>query len=240
MRKHQSSRSHPSAESILQRLASLRDEDAIKGMERFGITSPKAYGISAPVLRTIAREIGTGHLLAAKLWSSGILDARIIAALIDDPKLVTEDQMERWVAAFDNWAICDTCCGNLFDKTSFAWKKAVEWSHRKEEFVKRAGFVLMAELAVHDKYADDRLFLPFLPLIQREATDERNFVKKGVNWALRQIGKRNQFLHRSAIGAAKDIQKVDSPSARWIATDALRELESDAVRKRLRKKRERR
>ena len=223
-------------EAILKRLRSLGDPENVEGMARFGIHSAKALGISVPELRSIAREIGKDHELAGKLWSTGIFDARIIAALIDEPAKVTEKQMERWVKDFDNWAICDGCCGNLFDKTPLAWKKALEWSRREEEFVKRSAFSLMAALAVHDKKAEDKRFLHFLPIIKRESTDGRNFVKKAVNWALRQIGKRNLNLNRRVIVTAKEIQKLDSPSARWIAADALRELRGKAVQRRLRNK----
>ncbi len=221
---------------ILNWLQGLADPQAVEGMSRFGIVTRKAYGISAPVVRMIAKEIGKDHELALQLWSSGILEARALAALVDEPEHVTAKQMERWVREFDNWAVCDACCGNLFDRTPFAWKKARDWSERKEEFVKRAGFALMAELAVHDKKADDKQFITFLPIIKRESTDERNFVKKAVNWALRQIGKRNSNLNKKAIEVAREIKKMDSASARWIASDALRELTSPAVQKRLKKK----
>jgi 3-methyladenine DNA glycosylase AlkD len=153
--------------------------------------------------------------------------------MIDAPEKVTEAQLERWVKDFDSWDVCDQDCSNLFDQTKFAHKKAVEWSKRREEFIKRAGFVLMAALAVHDKEADNEKFLRFLRVIKREATDERNFVKKAVNWALRQIGKRNLSLNKSAIMTGKEIQKIDSKSARWIASDAIRELTSRMVQKRL-------
>ena len=154
--------------------------------------------------------------------------------MIDDPKRVTEAQMESWVQDFDSWDICDQCCSNLFDKTRFAFPKAIEWSRRTEEFVKRACFVLMATLAVHAKRAKDEEFLKFLPLIKRESVDKRNFVKKAVNWALRQIGKRNLKLNKAAVQTAKDIQRLDSKSAKWISSDALRELSGSAVQKRLR------
>jgi len=206
-------------------------------MVRFGIsTCQEALGIPAPVLQKIAREIGRDHALALELWKSGVHEARCVAALIDDPKLVTGEQMERWVRDFDNWAVCDNCCGRLFDKTQLAYRKALEWSRREEEYVKRAAFSLMAVLAVHDKQAADAKFLKFLPPIQRESTDERNFVKKAVNWALRQIGKRSLDLNQAAIRRAERIRKIDSPSARWIAADALRELRSEAVQQRLRQK----
>jgi 3-methyladenine DNA glycosylase AlkD len=155
---------------------------------------------------------------------------------VDEPAKVTEAQLERWARDFDSWDICDGVCSNLFDRTPFARGKAIEWSARREEYVKRAGFVLMAALAVHDKKAPDALFREFLPLIEREATDERNFVKKAVNWALRQIGKRNGALNRDAIAAAKRIRRIDSKAARWIAADALRELQSAAVQERLKGK----
>ena len=174
------------------------------------------------------------HNLAQELWASGIHEARILACMIDDPEMVNEEQIERWVKDFDSWDVCDQCCSNLFDKTEFAYQKAVEWSKRNEEFVKRAGFVLMACLAVHDKKAKDKEFLRFLPIIKRESADNRNFVKKAVNWALRQIGKRNLNLNREAIEAAAEIQKMDSRSAKWIASDAIRELTSEAVQERLR------
>ena len=220
---------------ILKRMEAFADPKAVEGMARFGIVARKAYGLSTPKLRKLAREIGKDHALAQQLWSTGIFDARILAALIDEPKMITETQMEQWVKDFDNWAICDTCCSNLFAQTPFAWNKAIEWCRQEEEFVKRAGFVMMAELAVHDKSAIDRNFLKFFPVMKRHARDERNFVKKAINWALRQIGKRNSELNRRAIQVAKQIQKMDSPSAHWIAADALRELSSTAVQQRLKK-----
>lgn len=218
---------------ILQRLKAFANPDAVAGMARFGINPKNTYGISIPTLRKLAKEIGKDHLLAQQLWSSGIHEARILASMIDDPKLVTEKQMEKWVKDFDSWDVCDQCCGNLFDKTLFAYQKAIEWSGKEKEFIKRAGFALMAWLAFHDRKAGDREFTKFLPTIIRESTDERNFVKKSVNWALRQIGKRNRSLNKRAINAAKEIQKIDSKAARWIAADALRELTSDKIQKRL-------
>jgi 3-methyladenine DNA glycosylase AlkD len=223
--------------SILRCLQSLGNPKAVEGMARFGITTRKVFGVSTPDLRKMAKEIGKNHDLAQELWSTGVLEARAIAALIDEPPKVTEKQMERWVRDFDNWAVCDGCCMNLFDKTSFAWKKVVEWSKREREYEKRGAFALMAVLAVHDKGAEDKQFLSVLPIIKREATDERNFVKKAVNWALRQIGKRNLALNKKAIQTAKEIQRLDSKSARWIAADALRELTSVAVQRRLARKR---
>ncbi len=193
-------------------------------MARFGIQVPDALGISAPVLRAMARRIRPNHVLAAQLWESGIHEGRILAALIDDPRLVTRGQMERWVRRFDAWDVCDAVCGNLFDRTPFAYEKAVAWSRRRAEYVKRAAFALMAWLAVHDKAAPDSRFLRFLPIIEREAGDSRNFVRKAVNWALRQIGKRNARLCRAATRSARRIRRQQSSTARWIAADALREL----------------
>jgi 3-methyladenine DNA glycosylase AlkD len=220
---------------VLRRLKAKGSKRAIEGMARYGITSTKAYGVSAPDIRNIAREIGTDHALSLRLWSTGILEARAVATLIGDSGRVTERQMERWVKDLDSWAVCDACCGNLFDKTSFAYRKAHEWSKRDEEFVKRAGFTMMAELAAHDKGASDRRFLKMLPAIKRGSTDARNFVKKAVNWALRQIGKRNRALNRSAVATAREISSLDSSAARWVAADALRELLSTAVQHRLRR-----
>jgi len=222
---------------LIKKLKSLSNPEAVAGMARFGINPKNTYGVSIPVLRKMAKQIGQNHLLAQRLWISGIHEARILAGMIDPPEEVTEKQMERWVRDFDSWDVCDQVCSNLFDRTKFAHKKAMDWSKRGEAFVKRAGFVLMAALAVHDKEAGDKEFLKFLPIIKREARDERNFVKKGVNWALRQIGKRNLPLNRMAIKTAKEIQGIDSRAAKWIASDAIRELTSEAVRKRLRQRR---
>ncbi|HJW27762.1 MAG TPA: DNA alkylation repair protein [Saprospiraceae bacterium] len=217
-------------------MQSLSDPDAVAGMARYGIVSKNVLGISVVKLRSIAKEIGKDHRLAQQLWKTGILDARFLAIFIDEPDSVTEAQMERWAKDFDNWAICDGCCLHLFDRTSFAWKKAIAWSNRREEFVRRAAFTLMAVLTVHDKNAHVKEFVRLLPRIKKAAPDERNGVKKAVNWALRQIGKRNLPLNKLAIATAHQIKKMESSSARWIASDALRELTSPAVAKRLKKK----
>ncbi|MBI2971768.1 MAG: DNA alkylation repair protein [Candidatus Aenigmarchaeota archaeon] len=221
------------SEEILGHLRSLADPAAAEGMKRFGINPNSMLGVSVPKIRKLAKEIGKDHTLAQELWASGIHEARILASMVDDAAVVTGGQMELWVRGFDSWDVCDQCCGNLFDKTAFAYEKAAAWSSRKEEFVRRAGFALMACLAVHDKKADDRKFLRFLGIIKRESGDGRNFVRKAVNWALRQIGKRNARLHAAAIETAEKMRKSDPKSARWIAADALRELRSGAVRKRL-------
>ncbi len=220
-------------DDILDRLKILSDPEAVAGMARFGISAENTYGISIPNLRKIARETGIDHVLARQLWESGIHEARILASMIDAPKMVTEEQMEEWAKEFDSWDVCDQCCMNLFEKTPFAYQKAVEWSSNDTEFIKRAGFVLMARLAVSDKKAEDRQFEDFFPIIKREASDSRNFVKKAVNWALRQIGKRNVNLNGRAIEVAEEVQKIDSGSAKWVASDAIRELTSEAVRGRL-------
>jgi 3-methyladenine DNA glycosylase AlkD len=219
---------------LIKKLKSLSNPEAVAGMARFGINPKNTYGVSIPVLRKMAKDIGPNHLLAQRLWNSRIHEARVLAGMIDLPEEVTEKQMERWVRDFDSWDVCDQVCSNLFDRTKFAHQKALDWSERREEFVKRAGFVLMAALSVHDKDAGDKEFLKFLPIIKREARDERNFVKKAVNWALRQIGKRNLRLNRTAIKTAKEIQGIDSKAAGWIASDAIRELTSEAVQMRLR------
>ncbi len=204
-----------------------------EGMARFGINVENAYGVSIYELRKIAKDIGLDHDLARALWDTGNHEARILAGMIDDPALVTEEQMERWVQDFNSWDLCDQVCSNLFDRTKYAYKKAFAWTNREEEFVKRAGFVLMAALSVHDKNASDSRFEKFLPIIKKHAIDERNFVRKAVNWVLRQIGKRNVVLHRKAIDTALDIEQYNSKTARWIAKDALRELRSEKVKKKL-------
>ena len=221
---------------VLKRLEDLSDPEAVEGMARFGIRPDKAFGVSIPELRKLAKEIGTDHRLALRLWAAGYRETRILASMIDDPALVAEEQAGSWVRDFTYWEICDQCCMNLLEDTGFAYRKCVEWAASREEFVKRASFVLMARLAVSDKKADDDEFLKFLPLIKREASDERNFVRKAVNWALRQIGKRSLKLNGSAIKTAREVQAIDSRSAKWIASDALRELESEPVQERLRRK----
>ncbi|WXG39628.1 MAG: DNA alkylation repair protein [Candidatus Freyarchaeum deiterrae] len=218
---------------ILKRLETLSNPEAVKGMAMFGITPERTYGVSIPDLRKIAKETGKNHLLAQQLWASNTRETRILASMIDDPEMVTEEQMDSWVKEFDYWEICDQCIMKLFRWTKYAYQKAVEWSSNEEEFVKRAGFVLIACLAVSDKKASDEQFERFLPIIRREAADSRTYIKKAVNWALRQIGKRNPDLNKKATETAKEIQKLDSKSAKWVATDALRELTSEAIQKRL-------
>jgi 3-methyladenine DNA glycosylase AlkD len=205
-------------------------------MAYFGVDVPKAHGISAPVLHGLAKRIGKNHRLARQMWATGIHEARILATLIGESEKVTAGEMERWARDFDSWDVVDAACCYLYVYARPAWKKAAAWSLRREEFVKRASFSLIAYLSHKDKAAPDARFARFLRVIEREAHDERNFVKKAVNWALRNIGKRNVRLNREAIRAAERIRRQGSPSARWIAADALRELKSDAVQKRLRRK----
>jgi 3-methyladenine DNA glycosylase AlkD len=207
--------------SYLKKHSSKKDKD---GMARFGINPEYAMGVRVPVLRSLARKIGKNHKLALELWKTKIHEVRILATMIDDPKLVTEKQMEEWVKGFNSWDLCDQCCSNLFCRLPISWKKVREWSNKKEEFVRRAGFSLIAYLACHDKKAKDKDFEKFFPLIKKYSIDERNFVRKAVNWALRQIGKRNAVLNKKAIKVAEEISKINSKTAKWIANDALREL----------------
>lgn len=227
------------AEIVIE-LEALGSPANVKGMARFGIVTKKAFGVPAAELKRMAKEIkkkgDDRHSLALELWQTGIHDARAVAYLIDDPKQVTELQMDKWAADFDNWAIVDGTCGHLFCRTPLAYAKVAEWSERDEEFIKRAGIVLIAWLTVHDKKAGDDTFAAFLPLLEKHAGDDRNFVKKAVNWSLRQIGKRSLGMNSLAIDAANRIKLQGSRSARWIAADALRELTSDAVRQRLESK----
>ena len=218
---------------VIAELKSMGDPKAAAGMARYGIKADRALGVSIPKLQSLARKIGKSPKLAEALWSSAIHEARILACMIDDPQQTTADQMEHWAADFDSWDLCDQCCNRLFRKSPFARQKALAWAGRPEEYVKRAGFVLMAVLAVHDKKAADNEFVPFFKLIKAEACDERNFVKKAVNWALRQIGKRNNCLNKKAIAVAKEIQQFESRAAQWVARDGLRELRSENVQKRL-------
>jgi 3-methyladenine DNA glycosylase AlkD len=218
---------------VIAELKSMGDPKAGAGMARCGIKADRALGISIPKLENLAQEIGKNRKLAENLWSSAIHEARILACMIDDPQQITADRLERWAAEFDSWDLCDQCCNRLFSKTPFARQKALSWASRPEEFVKRAGFVLMAVMAVHDKKAPDRQFDAFFKCIKAEASDDRNFVKKAVNWALRQIGKRNLSLNKKAIAVAEEIEQFESRAAQWVARDALRELRSAKVQKRL-------
>jgi len=224
-----------SVKDVLDKLQSKAQPEQLKGMAKYGITVEQRLGVSVPDMRKLAKEIGRDHELALGLWRTGIAEARILAAMIDDPDKLTEEQMEDWVEGINSWDVCDQVCMNLFEKNQLAWKKIVDWSQREEEFVKRTAFSLIACLAWHDKKVSDARFIELLPVIIRGATDERNFVKKAINWALRNIGKRNLNLNRAAINAAGEIKQLDSKAARWVASDAIRELESDAIQSRLSK-----
>jgi 3-methyladenine DNA glycosylase AlkD len=212
-------------EDVLKELKKLSSPDAKASQAYFGLNNVNSYGLRTPQIRKIAKQIGTNHALALQLWGTGVHEARHVAIFIADHKLVSKKLAEQLVKDFDSWDIVDNCCGSLFGKTSWAFDKAMEWTKRKNEFEKRAGFALMAELAIHDKKSTDEKYGQFFPYLIAESHDERNFVKKAINWALRQIGKRNERLCKKAIAAAKEIQKKGDRASRWIAADALRELE---------------
>jgi 3-methyladenine DNA glycosylase AlkD len=222
------------AREVVRTLERMGDPARRGGMARYGIDISRALGISVTDLRRLAPDLGHDHDLAAALWASGVHEARILASLVDEPARVSQAQMDAWVGDLDSWDVCDAVCGNLFDRTPFALDKAVEWSAREPEFERRAGFALMAWAAVHRKDLPDAAFSSLLPLIRDRSTDDRNFVKKAVSWALRQIGKRSAGLNTKAIRTAEQIERIDARSSRWIARDVLRELRSDAVQARLR------
>jgi 3-methyladenine DNA glycosylase AlkD len=222
-------------ETILALLKQKARPDQLEGMARYGMSISCRLGVSIPDLRAMAKSLGKNHQLATELWQSGFAEAKILAAMIDEIELVTEEQLDDWVIGFDSWDVCDQVCMNLFEKSPFAWKKIREWSQRNEEYVKRAAYALLACLAWHDKKAADEKFVSVFPVLKSGSTDERNFVKKAVNWALRNIGKRNKNLNKAAIELAKGIREIDSKSAKWIASDAIKELESEPVQRRLKK-----
>ena len=220
-------------EEVLKKLKEKAQPGRLEGMARYGMTVESRLGVSIPDLRKMAKDIGKDHQLALNLWKSGIAEAMILAAMVDVPQEVTEEQMEEWVSDLNSWDVCDQVCMNLFEKTPLAWKKVRDWSKREEEFVKRAAFALAACLAWHNKEAADEQFVRLLPVVREGATDERNYVKKAVSWALRNIGKRNANLNRVALQTAQDIRKIDSRAARWIARDALRDLTSETTQRRI-------
>lgn len=226
---------HKEVMTTLEGLASHNPKD-LAGMARYGINIENAWCVSVPKLRNLAKELKkepNRHEIALEIWDTNVHEARILAGFIDNPEKVTEEQLEKWVLGFDSWDVCDLVCSELFDKTEFAYRKAEEWSERPEEFVKRAGFVVMCALAVHDKKAPDEPFEKFLEICERESSDERNFVKKAVNWTIRNIGKcRNIELHEKALAAAYRIREKGDKASRWIANDAIRELESEKIKKR--------
>ena len=216
--------------SILEELKTLGDPTRVAGAERFGIRAENALGVPVPILRRIAKRLGRNQQLAEELWQTRIHDARILASMVADPQQISEATMERWVSEMRAWDVCDQCCGNTFDRTLGATERAQRWARREEEFVKRAGFATMAWMAVHVKHAPDSVFLDFLPFIEEASSDPRNYVKKAVNWALRQIGKRNALLWTASMQSAQRILQQGTPSARWIAQDAIRELQGKAQR----------
>ena len=218
---------------VMEKLTAQADPDQLEGMSRFGITTEKRLGVTVPQMRVIAKQTGKDHQLALALWETGIAEAMIVAAMVDVPAEVTEAQMEAWVVSFNSWDVCDQVCMNLFEKTPLAWDKIRDWSQREEEYVKRAAYALIACLAWHDKGTSDENFIALFPLIKSGATDERNYVKKAVSWALRNIGKRNSNLNAVALQTAQDLKEMDLKSARWIGSDAVRDLNSDATRRRL-------
>jgi 3-methyladenine DNA glycosylase AlkD len=222
----------PRVRSVLASLEQRATQHDFDNLERFGITTDKAFGVSMANLKKIAKPLGRDHALALGLWDTGWYEARMLTAFVDDPEQVGSTQMDRWCRDFDNWGICDTLCFHLFDRTPHAWAKVDEWSRKRDEFGKRAAFALLASLAGHDRDADDEAFLAGLVLIEREAGDERNFVKKGVNWALRRIGSRNPTLHAAALDLSKKLAGSPDATARWIGRGAQRELEKPASRKR--------
>jgi 3-methyladenine DNA glycosylase AlkD len=221
------------SDEVLNLLKKNGNQKNREGMARFGINAQNAFGISMPVLRSLGKTIGTDHKLALELWKTGFHEARILCTLIADPAKATPALMDRWVKDFNSWDVCDQCCLNFFFKTEFALDKIKEWNDSSDEFVKRASFALIAVCAVHRKDWNDSVFLSFFPLIEKHSTDERNFVKKAVNWALRQIGKRNRFLNGKASELCLKIAKIDSKTAKWIASDALKELTNSKIQSRL-------
>lgn len=204
-----------------------------EGMARYGIHATKVFGVSMATMQSLAKRLGRDHELAAALWETGWYEARMLTSFVDEPERVTAAQMDRWARDFDNWAICDTLCFHLFDRTPHAWRKVEQWSQRRDEFVKRAGFALMACLALHDKRAADEPFVRYLPLIERGADDERNFVKKAVSWALRAVGRRNRALNTVAVETARRLAESPEAAPRWVGKDALRELTRPDVQRRV-------
>lgn len=219
------------AQAWLERRGSKRVREEM--LTRYGITAPKAYGVPVGAIQQLGKQLGRNHELAGALWETGWYEARMLAAFVDEPARVTPAQMDRWVRDFDNWGICDTVCFHLFDRTAHAWKKVGPWSRRREEFVRRAGFALLAGLSLHDKRAGDGPFLATLPLIERAAADDRNFVKKGVSWALRVMGRRNRALNAACLATARRLAERDEPAARWIGRQAVKELGSPLVQRKV-------
>ena len=222
-----------SVEEVIEKLKLRANPDQLEGMSRYGMEVESRLGVRVPEMRAIAKEIGKDHQLALELWQTGIDEAKMVASMIDVPEEVTEDQMEAWVRDFNSWDVCDQVCMNLFDKTPLAWVKIHDWAKRDEEYVKRAGYALIACLAWHNKGAADEEFIRLFSVIKNGATDERNYVKKAVSWALRNIGKRNTDLNDLALKVAREMLEMDSKPAKWIAGDATRDLTSETTKRRL-------
>lgn len=221
------------ADEVITHLKSISTHAHLQGMQKFGIDSTHAIGVSIPQLRAVAKKIKVNHTLALELWKTGVHEARILASMIDDPAQVTGKQIDSWVKDFNSWDLCDQVCGNLFDRTPHVVDKVTKYSTNKKEFIKRAAFTIMAEYAVHNKTAPDKIFIEWLTIVEREACDERNFVSKAVNWALRGIGKRNRALNAEALKTAKSILAQNAKAAKWVALNAIKELESEAVKKKV-------
>ena len=224
-----------SVESVLASLEQLSTQRDLDNLARFGIAATNPLGVSMSNIQSLAKRLGQSHELAAALWDTNVYEARLLTSFVDEPERVTAAQMDRWCRDFDNWGICDTVCFKLFDRTPHAWKKVAQWSDKSEEFIKRAAFALLASLAAHDKSATDQQFLDSLPLIERAATDDRNFVKKGVSWALRAVGRRNATINAAAVIVAKRLATSTEPAARWIGKSAVKELTSALVKRQLAK-----
>lgn len=224
-------------QEIIDTMQGLANPENVKGMARFGISSANTLGISMPEIRNMAKIIKRDHFLAIQLWDSGIHEAKILAALIADPKVITMEMMDKWVSEFDSWDVCDQVCGNLFEKTPYYDTKIFEWAIDEREYVRRASFALIAYCAVHQKKRNDDEFLQYFEIILQYSTDERNFVKKAVNWAIRQIGKRSFYLNEKALELCTNIQQIhpNSKSAKWITADAIRELNDDKIRARIKR-----
>ncbi|HUU79512.1 MAG TPA: DNA alkylation repair protein [candidate division Zixibacteria bacterium] len=220
-------------EQIIAKFEKHANPENLVGMAKFGITPDHAYGVSLPVIRDLAKEIGKNHLLAQELWNTNIREPRILACMIADPNKVTEELLEKWVRDFDYWEICDQCIMNLFVKTKFAYTKSLEWVRRDDEYIRRSGFVLMAILSYRDKKTDDSKFLSFLPICKKYSTDQRNIVKKAISWSLRRIGARNLFLNKEVLKLTDELMMIESSSAKWIAKDVAKDISRQLVQKKL-------
>jgi 3-methyladenine DNA glycosylase AlkD len=223
-------------DAALAALKAKATKHTLEGMARYGIPADHAWGVAVADIRDLGKRLGRDHALAAALWDSGVYEARLLASFVDEPERVTVAQMDRWCRDFDSWAVCDTVCFHLFDRTPHAFARVAEWSDHDGEFVKRAAFALLASLALHDKASGDEAFAACLPLVERAAVDGRNFVKKGVNWALRAVGRRSRALHAAAVAVAQRLSTSSDAAPRWVGKDALRELTSAAVIGRLARK----